>query len=60
MNMVSISCGGFADKIFGILKDQQVPTVTIFGVFAIICLVSVALVLFIRPRYADEDDVEPT
>jgi MFS transporter, Spinster family, sphingosine-1-phosphate transporter len=50
MNMVSISCGGFADKIFGVLKDQKVPTVTIFGVFALICLVSVLLVLLIRPR----------
>ena len=60
MNMVSISCGGFADKIFGILKDQQVPTATIFGVFALICLVSVALVLFIRPTYADENDVKLT
>lgn len=50
MNMVSISCGGFADKIFGVLKDRQVPTITIFGVFALICLFSVVLVLMIRPR----------
>ena len=58
MNMVSISCGGFADKIFGVLKDQEVPTATIFGVFAVICLVSVALVLLIRPRYTDESGTE--
>lgn len=50
MNMVSISCGGLADKIFGVLKDQQVPTASIFAVFAIICLASVVIVLLIRPR----------
>lgn len=50
MNMVSISCGGLADKIFGVLKDKQVPTATIFGVFSLICLFSILLVLLIRPK----------
>ena len=50
MNLVSISCGGFADWGFGALRDQHVPLYLIFGVFAGIALVSVAIVLGIRPR----------
>jgi MFS family permease len=50
MNLVSISCGGFADWGFGALRDQQVPLFVIFGVFALIALVSVGIVLAIRPR----------
>jgi hypothetical protein len=51
MNLVSISCGGFADWGFGALRDQQVPLNIIFGVFAATALLSVAIVLMIRPRY---------
>ena len=54
MNLVSISCGGFADLGFGILRDKQVPLMTIFGVFASVALISVALVLMIKPRAFDE------
>jgi MFS family permease len=50
MNLVSISCGGFADWGFGALRDQHVPLFVIFGVFAGIALVSIAIVLAIRPR----------
>jgi MFS transporter, Spinster family, sphingosine-1-phosphate transporter len=50
MNLVSISCGGLADWGFGILRDRHVPLNVIFGVFASAALVSVVLVLFIRPR----------
>jgi MFS family permease len=50
MNLASISCGGFADWGFGALRDQHVPLAVIFGVFAGISLVSVAIVLSIRPR----------
>lgn len=50
MNLVSISCGGFADWGFGALRDRAVPLNIIFGVFAGIALLSVAIVLFIRPR----------
>jgi MFS family permease len=50
MNMVSISCGGFADWGFGALRDQHVPLYVIFGVFAAIALISVGIVLAIRPR----------
>lgn len=50
MNLVSISCGGFADWGFGILRDRQVPLNLIFGAFAATALVSVVLMLLIRPR----------
>jgi MFS family permease len=50
MNLVSISCGGFADWGFGILRDSQVPLNQIFGLFSISALFSVVLVLLIRPR----------
>ncbi|HEX5175665.1 MAG TPA: hypothetical protein VFV83_01475, partial [Chthoniobacteraceae bacterium] len=50
MNMVSISCGGFADWTFGALRDRQVPINIIFAVYAAIALVSVVLMLLIRPR----------
>lgn len=48
--MVSISCGGFADWGFGALRDRHVPLNIIFGVFAGIALVSVVIVLLIKPR----------
>ncbi|NBV25076.1 MAG: MFS transporter [Proteobacteria bacterium] len=50
MNLVSISCGGFADVAFGALRDRQVPLNMIFGVFASTAMLSVILVLLIRPR----------
>ncbi|NBO65875.1 MAG: MFS transporter [Acidobacteria bacterium] len=50
MNLVSISCGGFADWGFGWLRDREVPLNAIFGVFAGIALLSALIVLLIRPR----------
>lgn len=50
MNLVSITCGGFADWGFGALRDHHVPLNVIFGVFGAVALVSVILVLLIRPR----------
>ena len=50
MNLVSISCGGVADWGFGALRDAKVPLNLIFGVFSTTALVSVVLVLLIRPR----------
>ena len=50
MNLVSISCGGFGDYAFGALRDRQVPLNMIFGVFAGVALLSVAIVLLIKPR----------
>lgn len=49
MNLVSISCGGFGDWAFGALRDRDVALNVIFGVFAGVALLSVCLVLLIRP-----------
>ena len=53
MNLVSISCGGIADWGFGMLRDRHVPLFGIFGVFASVAVLSVILVLRIRPRDAE-------
>jgi hypothetical protein len=50
MNFVSISCGGFADWGFGVLRDREVPLFGIFGAFASVAILSIVLVLLIRPR----------
>ncbi len=50
MNFVSISCGGFADWGFGAMRDRAIPLNVIFGVFASACVISIVLVLLIRPR----------
>jgi MFS family permease len=50
MNLVSISCGGVADWGFGALRDARVPLDVTFGLFAAAAVVSVVLVLLIRPR----------
>jgi MFS family permease len=50
MNFVSMFCGGIADWGFGAMTDRQVPLNVIFGVFASFCIVSVVLVLMIKPR----------
>ncbi|MGI9109133.1 MAG: MFS transporter [Opitutales bacterium] len=50
MNLVSISCGGFADWIFGALRDRHLPLNAIFGVFAGIALLSIFIALRIKPR----------
>src|SRR5262249_1923162 len=59
MNLVSISCGGLADWGFGVLRDRGVRLDVTFGAFAALALLSVALVLLIRPR-ADHGDGTPT
>ena len=53
MNLVSISCGGFADWGFGLLRDRQVPLFGVFGIFASAAVLSIVLVLFIKPRDTD-------
>jgi cyanate permease len=50
MNLVSISCGGFGDWAFGALRDRHVPLNLIFGVFAGVALLSVFIVLKIKPQ----------
>ena len=54
MNLVSISCGGVADWVFGLLRDWGVPLVGIFSAFASTAILSVMLVLAIRPRQLDQ------
>lgn len=58
MNFVSISCGGLADWAFGAMRVQQVPLNVIFGTFAGAAIVSIALVLLIRPRKELSPQVE--
>jgi MFS family permease len=53
MNLVSISCGGFGDWAFGALRDHHVSLNAIFGGFAGVALLSVGVVLLIKPRAAD-------
>ncbi len=53
MNLVSISCGGFADWGFGMLRDRHVPLFGIFSVFASAAVISIVLVLLIKPRYPE-------
>jgi MFS transporter, Spinster family, sphingosine-1-phosphate transporter len=48
MNLVSISCGGFGDWGFGVLRDRAVPLDVIFGAFAGVALLSIFIVLLIR------------
>jgi hypothetical protein len=55
MNLVSISCGGFADRGFGMLRDQHVPLFGIFSIFASAAVVSIVLVLMIRPHYVEQE-----
>ncbi|AHF91795.1 MFS transporter [Opitutaceae bacterium TAV5] len=55
MNLVSISCGGFGDWGFGALRDHSVPLNLIFGIFAGVALLSVFVVLLIRPRKESEN-----
>ncbi len=50
MNLVSISCGGLVDWQFGYLRDQKVASNLIFSGFAVLALVSLGIVLLIRPR----------
>jgi MFS family permease len=56
MNLVSISCGGFADVGFGLMRDHHVPLFGIFSVFASAAIISIVLVLLIRPQYAEGQD----
>ena len=49
MNMVSITCGGLGDVAFGWLRDRHVSLNLIFGSFAGIALLSVFIVLMIKP-----------
>lgn len=54
MNFVSMFSGGVADWGFGVLNDMKVPLNISFGIFASFCIISVALVLMIRPKETDK------
>lgn len=54
MNLVSISAGGLADWGFGTLRDRNVPLAAIFSIFASAAVISVVLVLLIKPRLSDD------
>ena len=47
---VGIVIGGFADWGFGVLRDNHVPLSVTFGGFAAVAVLSIAIVLEIRPR----------
>lgn len=55
MNFVSMTAGGMADWIFGIMRDRGVGLNVIFSTFAGICVLSTVLVLLIRPRETERD-----
>jgi MFS family permease len=50
MNFFSITCGGLADWGFGKLLDSGVSVNVQFNTFAAAAIVSIALVLLIRPK----------
>jgi MFS family permease len=56
MNLVSISCGGLADWGFGILEDRNVPHSRTFTAFAVPVVLSIVLMLLIRPREDSAND----
>ena len=55
MNLVSTSCGGLADWGFGALRDRHVPLNVIFGIFASAAIVSIVLVLLIKPMSSEPE-----
>jgi MFS transporter, Spinster family, sphingosine-1-phosphate transporter len=54
MNFVSISVGGLTDWGFGRLQDAKVPLNISFSMFAMLSIISIALVLSIQVRSNDE------
>jgi MFS family permease len=59
MNLVSISCGGFGDWGFGVLRDRGVPLNVIFGAFAGVAAISIIIVLLIRTRSSETSSTTP-
>jgi MFS family permease len=60
MNFLSIGGGGLADWGFGTLRDRKVPLSVIFGVVAVASMISILLVLLIRPnnQLSAQDPIE--
>ena len=59
MNLVSISCGGLADFWFGKMRDAKIPLNVIFGMFSLTVIVSVGLILLVRPKPELSADTQP-
>ncbi len=60
MNFVSISAGGLADWGFGLMRDRHVPLNVTFGIIASAAIVSIFLVLSIRPTASNtQPDAHP-
>ncbi len=59
MNLLSISFGGLADWGFGILRDQKAGHFSIFSIIAGAALLSIGLVLLIKPRNTEPADIAP-
>ncbi len=59
MNFVSISAGGLADWGFGIMRDRHMPLAQIFSVFASAAVISVVLVLLIKPQQSEDTPANP-
>jgi len=59
MNLVSISCGGLADFWFGKMRDAKIPLNVIFGMFSLTVLMSVGLILLVRPKPELSADTQP-
>ena len=53
MNFFSISAGGLAGWAFGFMRDRKVPLFGIFSAFACTAVISVVIVLLIKPRIND-------
>jgi MFS family permease len=60
MNFVSMMSGGMADWAFGVMTDKNVPLDIIFGAFACFALVSIALVLMIKPQSGSNFSPNPS
>jgi MFS family permease len=60
MNFVSMMSGGMADWAFGVMTDKNVPLDIIFGTFACFALVSIALVLKIKPQSGSNFSSNPS
>jgi MFS transporter, Spinster family, sphingosine-1-phosphate transporter len=50
LNFVGICCGGFADQLFGVMLDHDIPLNVAFGFFAGVCVVAAILALLIKPK----------
>jgi len=57
MNLVSISVGGLATVALGSMRDHDVKFSVAFVVSAAVALLSVALILFLKPRTANLEQV---